>query len=54
MSPACGDRAPSAAGEAGSTAKSQHLFTDSSLPSYEADAVALVMLRSRELLDRLS
>ncbi|PSK64014.1 hypothetical protein B0E53_04034 [Micromonospora sp. MH33] len=30
-----------------------HLFTDSSLPSYDADATALVVRRSRELLDRL-
>lgn len=32
----------------------QHLFTDSSLPSYGADATALVVQRSRELLDRVS
>jgi len=31
----------------------QHLFTDSSLPSSDADATALVMRRSREFLDRL-
>lgn len=31
----------------------QHLFTDSSLPSYDADAAALAVQRSRELLDRL-
>jgi dienelactone hydrolase len=31
-----------------------HLFTDSSLPSYDADAAALVVRRSREFLDRLS
>ncbi len=31
----------------------RHLFTDSSLPSYDADATALVVQRSRELLDRL-
>ena len=31
-----------------------HLFTDSSLPSYDADATALVVERSRALLDRLS
>jgi len=31
----------------------QHLFTDSSLPSYDADATALVVQRSRQLLDRL-
>ena len=31
----------------------QHLFTDSSLPSYDADATALVMVRSREFLDRV-
>ena len=30
-----------------------HLFTDSSLPSYDADATALVGQRSRQLLDRL-
>jgi dienelactone hydrolase len=32
----------------------QHLFTDSSLPSYDADATALVVRRSREFLDRVS
>jgi dienelactone hydrolase len=31
----------------------RHLFTDSSLPSYDADAAALVVQRSREFLDRL-
>jgi dienelactone hydrolase len=31
----------------------QHLFTDSSLPSYDADQAALVVQRSREFLDRL-
>ena len=31
----------------------KHLFTDSSLPSYDADATALVLSRSREFLDRL-
>jgi len=31
----------------------QHLFTDSSLPSYDADAVALVVQRSRQFLDRI-
>lgn len=30
-----------------------HLFTDSSLPSYDADAAALVLQRSREFLDRV-
>ena len=30
-----------------------HLFADSSLPSYDADAAALVVQRSREFLDRL-
>ncbi|WP_233405107.1 dienelactone hydrolase family protein [Actinotalea solisilvae] len=30
-----------------------HLFTDSSLPSYDADATALVLKRSLGLLDRL-
>ncbi len=30
----------------------QHLFADSSLPSYDADATALVVQRSREFLDR--
>ena len=32
----------------------RHLFTDSSLPSYDADATALVVQRSREFLDRVS
>ncbi|MFD6666399.1 dienelactone hydrolase family protein [Micromonospora chalcea] len=32
----------------------RHLFTDSSLPSYDAEATALVVSRSRELLDRLA
>lgn len=32
----------------------QHLFTDSSLPSFDADATALVVQRSLELLDRLA
>jgi dienelactone hydrolase len=31
----------------------QHLFTDSSLPSYDADATELVLRRSLEFLDRL-
>ncbi|MFG2165325.1 dienelactone hydrolase family protein [Micromonospora chersina] len=31
-----------------------HLFTDSTLPSYDADATALVLRRSREFLDRLA
>ncbi len=31
----------------------RHLFTDSSLPSYDADATALVVRRSRAFLDRL-
>ena len=31
----------------------QHMFSDSSLPSYDADATALVVQRSRELLDRV-
>ena len=30
-----------------------HLFVDSSLPSYDAEATALVVERSRTLLDRL-
>ena len=30
-----------------------HLFADSSLPAYDAEAAALVVLRSREFLDRL-
>ena len=30
----------------------RHLFTDSSLPSYDPDATALVVQRSREFLDR--
>jgi dienelactone hydrolase len=32
----------------------RHLFADSSLPSYDADAAALVVQRSREFLDRVS
>jgi dienelactone hydrolase len=32
----------------------RHLFADSSLPSYDKDAAALVVRRSRELLDRVS
>jgi dienelactone hydrolase len=32
----------------------RHLFTDSSLPSYDADSAALVLERSRTLLDRVS
>jgi dienelactone hydrolase len=31
----------------------RHLFTDSSLPSYDPDAAALVVKRSRDFLDRL-
>jgi dienelactone hydrolase len=31
----------------------RHLFSDSSLPSYDADAAALVVQRSRDFLDRL-
>ncbi len=31
----------------------RHLFTDSSLPSYDADAAALVRQRSRDFLDRV-
>jgi dienelactone hydrolase len=31
----------------------RHLFADSSLPSYDADAAALVVQRSREFLDRV-
>jgi dienelactone hydrolase len=31
----------------------RHLFTDSSLPSYDAEAAALVVQRSREFLDRV-
>ena len=31
----------------------RHLFTDSSLPSYDADAATLVVQRSREFLDRV-
>ena len=31
----------------------QHLFTDSSLPSFDPDATSLVIQRSREFLDRL-
>ena len=33
---------------------SDHLFTDRSLPSYDAEATALVVERSRALLDRVS
>ena len=32
----------------------KHLFTDSSLPSYDAEATALVVDRSRAFLDRVS
>jgi dienelactone hydrolase len=32
----------------------RHLFTDGSMPSYDADATALVVRRSREFLDRVS
>jgi dienelactone hydrolase len=32
----------------------RHLFIDSSLPTYDADATALVVERSRQFLDRLS
>ena len=32
----------------------RHLFADRSLPSYDADAAALVVQRSREFLDRMS
>lgn len=32
----------------------RHLFTDSSLPSYDAEAAALVTERSRQFLDRVS
>jgi dienelactone hydrolase len=32
----------------------RHLFTDSSLPSYDADAAPLVVQRSRAFLDRVS
>jgi dienelactone hydrolase len=32
----------------------RHLFTDRSLPSYDADATALVVRRSREFLDRVT
>jgi dienelactone hydrolase len=31
----------------------RHLFTDSSLPTYDAEATALVLRRSREFLERL-
>ena len=31
----------------------RHLFTDSSLPSYDAEATALVLERSKDLLDRV-
>jgi dienelactone hydrolase len=32
----------------------QHLFTDSSLPSYDPDAAASVIRRSLEFLDRMN
>jgi dienelactone hydrolase len=32
----------------------RHLYTDRSLPSYDADATALVIQRSREFLDRVT
>jgi dienelactone hydrolase len=32
----------------------RHLFADSSLPSYDADAAALLVQRSREFLDRVA
>ena len=32
----------------------RHLFADSSLPSYDAEAAALVVRRSRDFLDRVS
>ena len=32
----------------------QHLFADSALPSYDAEAAALVVQRSREFLDRIA
>ncbi|HSN11729.1 MAG TPA: dienelactone hydrolase family protein, partial [Propionibacteriaceae bacterium] len=32
----------------------EHLFTDSSLPSYDPEATALVLQRSLELLDRVA
>src|SRR5215470_18691464 len=32
----------------------RHLFTDSSLPSYDAESAALVVQRSRDFLDRVS
>lgn len=32
----------------------RHLFLDCSLPSYDPDAAALAMQRSREFLDRLA
>jgi dienelactone hydrolase len=31
----------------------RHLFTDSSLPSYDPSAAALVVQRSRQFLDRM-
>jgi hypothetical protein len=31
----------------------KHLFTDSSLPSYDPDATTVVLSRSRDFLDRL-
>ena len=32
----------------------RHLFTDSSLPSYDADATRLVVRRSQKFLDRVT
>jgi dienelactone hydrolase len=31
----------------------RHLFSDSSLPSYDADAAALLLQRSRQFLDQV-
>jgi hypothetical protein len=36
-----------------STRGDQHLFADSSLPSYDAEAATLVVQRSRTFLDRV-
>jgi hypothetical protein len=33
--------------------RDQHLFTDNALPSYDADATALVRQRSLSFLDRI-
>jgi dienelactone hydrolase len=41
---------PSACARSSSVAGAQHYFADSSLPSYDADAAALLMKRTLEFL----